>query len=370
MGRKVVILAAGSRGDLQPCVALGRGLADRDDEVRIVASGRYEQLITGAGLGFFPLSIDPSEIVTSEEGQELLNGGRNPVSFVRNMKRIIRPIADRMLTEIQKGCDGADLVIGPTLGYLGAHIGEYLGIPHALIHFQPSQPTGAFPHPFVPQARFLGPLGNRLSFDAIDTVAWMLGRTFINPWREDGLKLQKSSFRGPIPAARHAPVLCAFSSSVVRRPKDWGKNVHMTGFWFLEQPYWEPPAELKAFLDDGPPRSTSASAACPPRTQKPPTSSSGRPCAAQASGACSWVTPRRPRRTCSPSGTSRTAGSSPAWPRSSTTAAPAPRPRGSAQESPPSSAPSSATSPSGRTGFTPWAPVLRLSPSTGRTSKS
>src|SRR3954454_12692416 len=157
MGRTVLIFAAGSRGDLQPAVALGRGLAARGDSVRIIASKRYAHLITAAGLEFFPLSLDPAEIASSPEGQELLAGGRNPVKFARNLNRIGRPLAHRVLAEVQAGTDGCDLMIAPTLGFLGENIGELLGIPHAIIHFQPSQPTGVFPHPFLPQARYLGP---------------------------------------------------------------------------------------------------------------------------------------------------------------------------------------------------------------------
>ncbi|GAB3668929.1 glycosyltransferase [Actinocorallia lasiicapitis] len=253
MGRTVVIFAAGSRGDLQPCLALGRGLSDRGDTVRLIASRRYEQLIVESGLDFAALSMDPTEIVDSPEGQELLTGGRNPVRFLANMNRIIRPIADKMLSEIQAAADGADLILAPTLAFLGAHLGEHLGIPHALIHFQPSQPTGAFPHPFLKQARFLGPIGNRLSYELLDYATWQLARPFINPWRRDGLRLPAQRvLSGPIPQARKARVLCAFSSTVVRRPADWPENVHLTGYWFHDQPTWTAPDELTDFLAAGP----------------------------------------------------------------------------------------------------------------------
>ncbi|GAB2823195.1 glycosyltransferase [Actinocorallia aurea] len=253
MGRKVVIFAAGSRGDLQPCVALGRGLADRGDEVSLISSDAYRGLIEGAGLGFQHLSIDPTKIVDSPEGQELLSGGRNPVRFLRNMKRIAAPLAEQLLAEVTEGTDGADLVLAPTLGYLGAHIAEHRGIPHALIHFQPSQPTGRFPHPFVPRARHFGPYANRLTYEALDFVTWQLTRPFINTWRTERLKLAPLSLAGPQRAARSALVLCAFSSVVVPRPADWPDNVRLTGFWFLDQPHWEPPADLTAFLEAGPP---------------------------------------------------------------------------------------------------------------------
>ncbi|WP_030678870.1 glycosyltransferase [Streptomyces cellulosae] len=253
MGRTVVIFAAGSRGDVQPCLALGRALTRQGDAVRLLASARYRQLITEAGLQFHSLPADPSEIIESPEGQELLAGRRNPVAFIRGMDRIMRPLFSRLLAQTQAGAEGADLVLAPTLGLLGVHLSQYLRIPHAIIHFQPSQPTGAFSHPFTPAARFLGPFGNRLSFEAVDLGSWLVCRRYINTWRREGLGLPALSRLGPRRRVRRAPVLCAFSPTVVPRPPDWGPNVHLTGFWHHEQPLWKPPRRLLGFLDDGPP---------------------------------------------------------------------------------------------------------------------
>ncbi|TQM72022.1 UDP:flavonoid glycosyltransferase YjiC (YdhE family) [Actinomadura hallensis] len=247
---RIVIFAAGSRGDIQPCVALGRALRRRGDEVRLVASARYSPMVVAAGLELAPLTADPTEILESDAGQELLAGGRNPVKFLGGFRRILGPMAERLLAECSDACKGADLILGPTLGFLPRHIGEHLGVPWALIHFQPSQPTGAFPHPFVPRARMLGPWGNRASFRAVDQIAWQLSRPFINPWRERSLGLERLPVRGARPDG--GPVLACFSDVVVPRPKDWPSNVHVTGYWFLDEPDWEPPRELADFLAAGP----------------------------------------------------------------------------------------------------------------------
>ncbi|WP_243723488.1 glycosyltransferase [Actinomadura sp. 7K507] len=246
----IVIFAAGSRGDIQPCVALGRVLRQRGDEVRLVASARYSPMVVAAGLELAPLTADPTEILESDAGQELLAGGRNPVKFLGGFRRILAPMAERLLAECLDACKGADLILGPTLGFLPQHIGEHLGIPWALIHFQPSQPTGAFPHPFVPQARILGPWANRASFRAVDQIAWQLSRPFINPWRDETLGLRRLPVRGR--RADGGQVLACFSPAVVPRPGDWPSNVNLTGYWFLDEPDWRPPRELADFLAAGP----------------------------------------------------------------------------------------------------------------------
>ncbi|QTE03001.1 glycosyltransferase [Streptomyces cyanogenus] len=253
MGRTVVIFAAGSRGDVQPCLALGRGLKRRGDTVRVIASHRYRGLIAQAGLDFHSLSLDPTEIIASPEGQELLAGGRSAVRFVRGMHRILGPLIARMLSEVQTGAKGADLVLTPSLCFLGLHLSQYLEVPYAVIHFQPSQPSGAFPHPFLPAARFLGAVGNRLSFYAVDLAFWLVSRPAVNTWRREQLGLPAMSPLDPFRHAPGTPVLCAFSPAVVPRPGDWGSSVHLTGYWFHEEPSWTPSPDLLAFLESGPP---------------------------------------------------------------------------------------------------------------------
>jgi len=255
LSRRIVILAAGSRGDVQPCAALGRALTARGHRVRLVAGTRYAPLALAAGLDHAPLTADPTEILSSDAGQKLLAGGRNPVTFLGGFRRILGPMAQRLLDECHDACKDADLILSPTLGLLGRHLAEHRSIPWALIHFQPSHPTGAFPHPFLPQARLLGPVGNRASFLAVDQLAWQLSRPFINPWRRDSLGLAPLSTRGPMHEARREgrPVLACFSPSVVPRPRDWPRYVHVTGYWFLDEPSWRPPAELAQFLASGPP---------------------------------------------------------------------------------------------------------------------
>jgi UDP:flavonoid glycosyltransferase YjiC (YdhE family) len=255
MSRLITILAAGSRGDIQPCVALGRGLSARGDKVRLIAPMRYEPLAVSAGLEFAGLSVDPTEILNSPEGQEWLAGGRNPVKFVRNFQRIIRPLADRMLAETLDACRDSDLLLGPTIGCAGEQLGEALRIPHAVIHFQPSQPTGTFPHPLLPGRLRLGPVGNRLSFHAVDQVAWQFLRPFVGPWRRE-YGLARLPLRGPMHQVRRAerPVLCCFSRAVVPPPADWPPYVRVTGYWFLDaSPDWRPPPALAAFLAAGEP---------------------------------------------------------------------------------------------------------------------
>ncbi|MEV6910832.1 glycosyltransferase [Amycolatopsis sp. NPDC051071] len=252
MSRLVVIVAPGSRGDVQPCVALGRGLIAGGDRVRVLAAERFRALVTGYGLGFAPLSADPGEVLGSAAGREWTEGGRNPATFLRGLRGALAPVLERLLADVESGGDGADLVLAPTLGFLGAHLGASLGVRDVELHYQPSVPTRAFAHPLLPWAGRLGPCGRWLSFDVVDLLAWQLLRPDVDRWRRGSLGLPSSGWCGP--SRKETPVLCGFSDAVVPRPKDWPARVHVTGYWFLETPAaWRPEPRLRDFLASGPP---------------------------------------------------------------------------------------------------------------------
>jgi sterol 3beta-glucosyltransferase len=247
VGRSIVIFAAGSRGDVQPCVALGRGLAERGNGVRLIVAAGHEPL--AAGLDTAVLSVDPARLMETDEVREWLSGGRNPIRFVTGFKRLIRPMAEMLLDEILSACKDSDLLVFPTLGFVGHHLAEYLGVDEALIHFQPSQPTSTFPHPLV--SRAFG--ANRLSYHVVEQLAWQLVRPIFSTWRRDTLALPKLPLGGPIRTVRDVPALACFSEAVVPRPPDWPEHVHVTGYWFLDEPSWTPDPRLVDFLASGPP---------------------------------------------------------------------------------------------------------------------
>nr|BFE83925.1 hypothetical protein GCM10020093_065260 [Planobispora longispora] len=199
---RIAILAFGSRGDTQPCVALGAGLVARGHRVTVVAAGRYGGLVGEAGLEHAPISVDPLKIVESEEGQAWLRSG--PAGFVRGFRRVVEPLAERLVTEVDAACADADLVLAPALGGLGHHLSERYGMPYALLHFQPSEPTRAFPNPLVP-LRTLGGWGNRGSYALVERLSWLLLGRMVNRLR--GRVFGLGPMRGT-PSGGRGPAAC------------------------------------------------------------------------------------------------------------------------------------------------------------------
>ncbi|WP_043623900.1 glycosyltransferase [Nonomuraea candida] len=245
---RVAVLGLGSRGDAQPCAALAGGLAGRGHEVTFVAAGRYARL-AGAGVTAAALSVDPLAVVESEEGRRWLRSG--PLGFVRGFRNVVEPLAATLTSEVDAACAGADLVLAPALGAFGRHLHDKYGMPYRILHFQPSEPTRAFPNPLVPLAT-LGPRANRASYALVERLGWLVLGRMVNRLRAGVLGL--GPVRGsPFAADRRArvPVLCGVSPLVVPRPADWPGHVHLTGYWRLPGPR-RPAGAVEDFLAAGP----------------------------------------------------------------------------------------------------------------------
>ncbi|AEB11898.1 glycosyltransferase [Marinithermus hydrothermalis] len=254
---QVAIVAVGSRGDVEPYVALGAGLVARGHEVRMLAPQGFAELIAPFGLEYLPLGENPRALLEALEVRRAFAAGANPYRFVRELLEVYRAFLPGFLRALEPGLEGADRVVFSTLGFPAYHWAEARGVPAVAAFLQPQTPTAAFPAPFGPSPPFLARCGlyNRFSYVAMEQFAWFLVASQTNRWRR-ALGLAPLSWRGPYPRLRRGavPVLYGFSTAVVPRPRDWPDWVRVTGYWRLPlDEGWRPPGELQAFLEDGPP---------------------------------------------------------------------------------------------------------------------
>ncbi len=252
---RITIVANGSRGDVQPFVALGVGLRAAGFNVHVAAPTPFREFVEARGLVFEDLEFDPRQILADELGQVWLETGHNPFGFIGRMTPIVAPLMDRFLAATLRACEGSDAIVFSPLGIFGWHYAQAVGIPAILASPVPSIRTAYITSPIVPPLplpRITNPLGYRV----IDQFAWQMFRSVTNRWRVETLGLPPVPFSGPyrqIEREREI-VLHGYSPSVVPKPPDWGEHIHVTGYWFLDRPDdWRPPATLEAFLADGPP---------------------------------------------------------------------------------------------------------------------
>jgi sterol 3beta-glucosyltransferase len=253
---RITIFSIGSRGDVQPYVALGRGLQAAGHTVRVATHDEFAAFVQSWGLGLFSLQGNPRKALESDEGRAWLETANNPVTFFRRLRRLAEPALEQLLVEIRSACQDTDAILFSPLSSPAAHVAEKLKIPAYAAYLQPNTPTRAFPSPTAYAGPNLGGAFNWLSQVAVEQLAWqMLFRSRINRWRTESLELPPVSIWGPYRQLRgRAPHLYGYSPTVLPKPADWGPCVHVTGYWFLDPPDdWQPPADLVDFLESGPP---------------------------------------------------------------------------------------------------------------------
>jgi sterol 3beta-glucosyltransferase len=112
-------------------------------------------------------------------------------------------------------------------------------------------PTRAFPVPGLVK-RDLGPL-NRATY-RLATAAARSFRGTVDEWREEVLDLPHAphGVRDVAPDGSPLPKLYAYSEAVLPRPRDWGADTIVTGYWDLEPaPGWTADPALRRFLAAG-----------------------------------------------------------------------------------------------------------------------
>lgn len=254
---RITILTVGSRGDVQPYVALGVGLQAAGYTVRLAAHPPFESFVRQRDLAFFPIEGEPRPLLESDLGQAWLETERNPFTFVHRMRQLARPIIDQLLADYWSACQDTDLILYPVLGSLVAlSIAEKLGLPAYPAFLQPAHRTHGFPNVMANPQPFFGETYNWLTHVVVEQIFWQLARNLLNQWRGDMLQLPPFPLLGPF-RQLHQPGLFSlygYSPSVLPRPPEWHANIHVTGYWFLDRPAaWRPPADLLDFLSSGSP---------------------------------------------------------------------------------------------------------------------
>ena len=252
---KITIFAAGSQGDIQPCVALGKGLQQAGYQICLAVPSDFVEFIQKNGLGFYALRGDVRQIMASDTGRKFMEtGGANPIKSILSIRKLIAPVILQMAEDALNACRGADAII--CLGVFsafGQSIAEVLNIP--ILHVEPTPllPTRAFAAPSWPIQKDLGGLHNHLSGLAMLRVVWFWYLPFVIEFRRR-LRLPRYTAAHFLHNLRKTPMLSAYSPGIIPHPADWPENIHVTGYFFLDaQTAWQPSNELKAFLEAGSP---------------------------------------------------------------------------------------------------------------------
>ncbi|XP_075485145.1 sterol 3-beta-glucosyltransferase UGT80B1-like isoform X4 [Primulina tabacum] len=251
---KIALLIVGTRGDVQPFLAIARRLQEYGHHVRLATHSNFSGFVKLAGVGFYPLGGDPHVLAGyMARNKGLIPSGPGEITMQRKQ---IKAIIESLLP----ACTEPDPVTGepfraqaiianpPAYGH--AHVAEALGVPLHIFFTMPWTPTYAFPHPL---ARAPQSAAYWLSYILVDLLIWWGIRSYINDFRKNKLKLAPiayfSTYHGSI---SHLPTGYMWSPNVVPKPNDWGPLVDVVGYCFINLgSKYEPTEEFLQWIKKG-----------------------------------------------------------------------------------------------------------------------
>jgi sterol 3beta-glucosyltransferase len=239
---KIVCLTIGSRGDVQPYIALCKQLLKEGHKPRIATHAEFEPWVRKHGIDFAPVDGNPAELM-----KICVEHGMFTYGFMKEANSKFRGWLDDVCSSAWKACQGADLLIESPSAMAGIHIAEALEIPYFRAFTMPWTRTRAYPHAFSVLEKKMGGGYNAITYITFDAIFWAAISSQINKWRRRELGLQNTSQAKM--QANSRPFLYNFSPSVVPPPLDWPDWIRVTGYWFLdESDTYEPPEDLSAFI--------------------------------------------------------------------------------------------------------------------------
>jgi len=251
---RISIIAPGSRGDVQPYIALGKGLLAAGHNVRLLTHENFENFIKAHELEYWPLRGNVQKIAGSQEMRELLEEG-NYLKIAAFQAKAAKKAAIKWAEDGLAACADMDLLIAGIGGlYIGISLAEKLKRPLIQAHSIPFTPTKNFPGALFPQTALNLDCVNNLSHHITRQIMWQGFREADKVVRQDVLGLDPAPFWGPYHSdvLDDMPVLYGFSPAVIPQPPDWDADKKITGYWFLDtDEEWKPSSKLVDFLDAG-----------------------------------------------------------------------------------------------------------------------
>ncbi|TEY32976.1 hypothetical protein BOTCAL_0704g00010 [Botryotinia calthae] len=274
----IVVMVIGSRGDIQPFLKLGKSLKEYGHRVRIATHPAFRDFVQkDSGLEFFSVGGDPAELmafmvknpgmIPTMETLKKGEVGRRREQMAEMFEGFWRACInatdeEKDVTNLKMMGDKepfvADAIIANPPCFAHIHCAERLGVPLHLMFTFPYTPTQAFPHPLanIKKTNVDPGYTNFMSYPLVEMMTWQGLGDLVNNFRVKTLGLEPvSTLWAPGQLYRlKVPYTYLWSPGLVPKPKDWGPEIDIAGFVFLDlADTFTPPDDLVKFLDDGEP---------------------------------------------------------------------------------------------------------------------
>lgn len=253
MGLRIVLTSFGSLGDLHPYVALGRALSERGHRPVLALPAAYGDAVRAAGLEHVAVrpDVDPTQREIVRRVMDPLRGAR----FL--IRELLIPHVRDSFADLERACDGADLVVSHPLTFAAPLAAERRGIPWVssvlapIGFFSRIDPPLVAVHPFVAGLKRDWPRLYRglLGLAQRSTGSWA------RPARDLRRELGLPDRGDPLHEGQFSPhgTLALFSRVLGQAQRDWPSNTVVTGALSFDASHGGMPDEVQRFLDAGEP---------------------------------------------------------------------------------------------------------------------
>lgn len=249
----ISILTLGSRGDVQPYVALGKGLLKRGHKVTICTGKTFENFVVEHGIEFKEASIDFMEIVQTDEGKAIFDNSANIFKILKYTKEVINPAFRKTFDDFVIATKDADLIIYHPKAMVAPDLSEYLGIPCVSMPPVPmTYPITEFPSLAVTGNKNYGKFINKLTY-SLNKFSESANIKDINDFRLNSLNLKKrkgGAYTYSVNGKR-TPIVYPISRFLFPEVDSWNGYVELPGFFFIEEQELGLDERTKEFLASG-----------------------------------------------------------------------------------------------------------------------
>lgn len=233
---RLLLITAGSRGDVEPFLALARVAAAAGHEVQVAAPD--DAGATAHGVDVVSLGVGFTTLIEEH--------GVSVAAALRTYRTTVKPLMRGVIVGAARAALAfrPDVVVAHPKILSAPLIARALQIPHVLVEMVPAvTPTRAFPAAGTITTGF-API-NRLTYRAATGAAWMFQDAL-----DDAARLLGTARSRPMPPP--AATLLPISPTLLERPEDWPAHVHLTGPWTHPDDGARLEPDLAAFVDGGP----------------------------------------------------------------------------------------------------------------------
>lgn len=250
---RIAIVAAGSRGDAEPFLALALALRRRGHQPVYMGHEEFRGRARELGIEFRAMPGDPRQMIATGAGLELMSE-RSPVAILTTLRMLGDDLFDETAEALERELPSCDAVVFSTLAVAAYHVADKYGMPRIWAVLQPVTATRMWPSLLLPDT--VVPVPNLLTHRIADQLTWSVFGPPTMRYRKRAGLTHVSSRRLRTAIARELPVLGGWSPTLAPRPSDWPSHVEVTGAWRLAT---EPNADtglgaqVQEFLDAGDP---------------------------------------------------------------------------------------------------------------------